>query len=150
MRQVPGAAPVAPVAALDIARGMRYLHSTGVIHRDLKPENIGFVEDGTAKTFDFGLTKKVDPVSGLRFDGHKHTGLVGTFRYMPPKVAAAKNYDPSVKVYSFELVLCEICNLDAPPAGLGSAAEEATPDDLQAMQPEPRRRPRSRPLCTPL
>ena len=55
---------------LDVARGMRYLHSanTGCIaHRDLKPENVLLSEayDGRmeAKVADFGLFRVLDPAA---------------------------------------------------------------------------------------
>lgn len=42
--------------ALDIAKGLSYLHSRGVIHRDLKSLNILLDEHGQAKLGDFGLS----------------------------------------------------------------------------------------------
>ena len=50
--------------ALQLARGVQYLHHNGIVHRDLKPQNIGFDQEGTLKLFDFGLATKV-PEDGL-------------------------------------------------------------------------------------
>ena len=53
-----------PITALrwvhDVAKGMEYLHSSGVqiAHRDLKPENI-LLANGVAKVADFGLARLV-------------------------------------------------------------------------------------------
>ncbi|KAM0012657.1 putative protein kinase RLK-Pelle-LRR-IX family [Helianthus debilis subsp. tardiflorus] len=48
--------------ALDVARGMEYLHSLAhqsFIHRDLKSSNILLSNDFQAKVSDFGLVKLV-------------------------------------------------------------------------------------------
>jgi serine/threonine protein kinase len=71
--------------ALDVARGVEYLHSLAqqsFIHRDLKPSNILLGDDMRAKVADFGLVKNVT-------DG-KHsveTQLAGTFGYFAPEYA---------------------------------------------------------------
>ena len=71
--------------ALDIARGMEYLHSLAhqsFIHRDLKSSNILLGDDLRAKVSDFGLVK-------LAPDGKKSvvTRLAGTFGYLAPEYA---------------------------------------------------------------
>jgi hypothetical protein len=71
--------------ALDVARGVEYLHSLAqqsFIHRDLKPSNILLGHDTRAKVADFGLVKNVS-------DGtHSvETQLVGTFGYLAPEYA---------------------------------------------------------------
>jgi hypothetical protein len=71
--------------ALDVARGMEYLHNLArqtFIHRDLKSSNILLDDDFRAKVADFGLVK-------LAPDGEKSvaTKLAGTFGYLAPEYA---------------------------------------------------------------
>lgn len=71
--------------ALDVARGVEYLHSLAhqsFIHRDLKPSNILLGDDMKAKVSDFGLVR-------LAPDGKcsVETRLAGTFGYLAPEYA---------------------------------------------------------------
>jgi Leucine-rich repeat (LRR) protein len=71
--------------ALDVARGMEYLHNLGhhrFIHRDLKSANILLGDDFRAKVSDFGLMKDAP-------DGNFSvaTRLAGTFGYLAPEYA---------------------------------------------------------------
>ncbi|KAK9152779.1 hypothetical protein Sjap_000259 [Stephania japonica] len=87
--------------ALEIARGMEYIHSQGVIHRDLKPENILFDEDFHLKIADFGIACEEAYCDYLAEDP-------GTFRWMAPEMIKHKPYGRKVDVYSFGLVLWEM------------------------------------------
>ena len=87
--------------ALDIARGMEYIHSQGVIHRDLKPENILFDQDFCVKIADFGIACEEAYCDALAQD-------TGTFRWMAPEMIKRKHYGRKVDVYSFGLVLWEM------------------------------------------
>ena len=87
--------------ALDIARGMEYIHSQGVIHRDLKPENILFDQDFCVKIVDFGIACEEAYFDALAEDP-------GTFRWMAPEMIKHKPYGHKVDVYSFGLVLWEM------------------------------------------
>jgi serine/threonine protein kinase len=44
--------------ALQIARGISYLHKNNVVHGDLKPQNILLMADDEIKICDFGLASK--------------------------------------------------------------------------------------------
>ncbi|GMQ11144.1 hypothetical protein CsSME_00053899 [Camellia sinensis var. sinensis] len=92
--------------ALDMARGVEYLHSLAqqsFIHRDLKPSNILLGDDMRAKVADFGLVKNAS-------DGEDsfETRLAGTFGYLAPEYAATGRVTTKVDVYAFGVVLMEI------------------------------------------
>lgn len=87
--------------ALQIARGMEYLHSQGVIHRDLKSENLLFTEDMCLKIVDFGIACEEVNCDYLNEDP-------GTYRWMAPEMISHKPYNRKVDVYSFGIVLWEI------------------------------------------
>ncbi|XP_066351924.1 uncharacterized protein [Miscanthus floridulus] len=87
--------------SLDIACGMSYIHSQGVVHRDVKPENIIFDEEFCAKIVDFGIVCEEEYCDPLAND-------TGTFRWMAPEMMKHKPYGRKVDVYSFGLILWEM------------------------------------------
>nr|ACG28952.1 protein kinase [Zea mays] len=87
--------------SLDIARGMSYIHSQGVVHRDVKPENIIFDDVFCAKIVDFGIACEEEYCDPLAND-------TGTFRWMAPEMMKHKAYGRKVDVYSFGLILWEM------------------------------------------
>jgi len=100
--------------AMDIASVMSYLHSLNIAYRDLKPDNIGFDREGKLKLFDLGLCKEEKPSILGENSRYQMTGHTGSRRYMAPEVAKDQHYDKSVDVYSFGLLLWEICTLIKP------------------------------------
>lgn len=105
------------LVAHDICSALRYLHRNNIVYRDLKPDNIGFDVRGDVKLFDFGLAKEL--VSEDKMDGEVYSlsGNTGSLRYMAPEVAKELPYNTSVDVYSFTILLWQICSLDTPFAG---------------------------------
>ncbi|KAK4374157.1 hypothetical protein RND71_004834 [Anisodus tanguticus] len=106
--------------ALDVARGVEYLHSlaqTSFIHRDLKPSNILLGDDMRAKVADFGLVRNAP-------DGKYsvETRLAGTFGYLAPEYAATGRVTTKVDVYAFGVVLMELVTGR-------KALDETMPDD---------------------
>ncbi|XP_057782028.1 receptor protein kinase TMK1-like [Salvia miltiorrhiza] len=94
------------VIALDVARGVEYLHSLAqhsFIHRDLKSSNILLDDDFRAKVSDFGLVKLApDRESSIP------TKLAGTFGYLAPEYAVTGKITTKVDVFSFGVVLMEL------------------------------------------
>ena len=77
---------------MDIARALAYMHNKCVIHRDLKPSNILLTASGRVKVSIF-----------------KPTEETGTSRYMAPEVIRNEEYNSSVDIYSFGLILYTLC-----------------------------------------
>ncbi|KAG6432754.1 hypothetical protein SASPL_104341 [Salvia splendens] len=94
------------VIALDVARGVEYLHNLAqhsFIHRDLKSSNILLDDDFRAKVADFGLVKLApDRESSIP------TKLAGTFGYLAPEYAVTGKITTKVDVFSFGVVLMEL------------------------------------------
>lgn len=106
--------------ALDVADALAYMHSMGVIFRDLKPDNIGFDDKEVVKLFDFGLAKELKPGKKQANGKYELTGNTGSRRYMAPEVARGLNYDASVDVFSFGILLWEMCTTEKPFLGYSS------------------------------
>ncbi|GER40896.1 protein kinase [Striga asiatica] len=92
--------------ALDVARGVEYLHSLAhhsFIHRDLKSANILLDDELRAKVSDFGLVK-LAPDREMSVA----TRLAGTFGYLAPEYAVTGKITTKVDVFSFGVVLMEL------------------------------------------
>ncbi|KAL2935993.1 Serine/threonine-protein kinase HT1 [Bienertia sinuspersici] len=87
--------------ALDIARGMQFLHSQGILHRDLKSENLLLGDDMCVKVADFGISCLESQIGSAK-------GFTGTYRWMAPEMIKEKDHTKKVDVYSFGIVLWEI------------------------------------------
>jgi len=99
----------------EVANGLSYAHSLGVVHRDIKPENILF-QAGHAVLSDFGIARAVSSAGG---DHLTETGTtVGTPAYMSPEQAAGeREIDQRSDVYSLACVLYEMIAGDTPYTG---------------------------------
>jgi len=93
--------------ALEIARGMEYIHSQGIIHRDLKPENILIDDKSHMKIADFGIACEEVYCDPFADDP-------GTYRWMAPEMIKHKSYGRKVDVYSFGLMLWEMVSGSIP------------------------------------
>ncbi|KAG8501955.1 hypothetical protein CXB51_002097 [Gossypium anomalum] len=87
--------------AIDVSKGMNYLHQNDIIHRDLKAANLLMDENEVVKVADFGVAR-VKVQSGVM------TAETGTYRWMAPEVIEHKPYDHKADVFSFGIMLWEL------------------------------------------
>lgn len=77
---------------VQMARGVKYLHSIGVAHRDLKPENILLSGDGRVlKITDFGVSTVFKSPFGAKRE--KQIGITGSGPYIAPEEYSREEYD---------------------------------------------------------
>ena len=81
---------------MDVARGLGYAESQGVIHRDIKPENLMLDERDTVKIVDMGIAGQLE---GRRTFAQTE-GVFGSPHYIAPEQAAGERIDNRVDIYS--------------------------------------------------
>ncbi len=89
----------------EVADGLDYAHSRGVIHRDIKPENI-LLGAGHAVVADFGIARALSAagIAGVTAQGT----VLGTPTYMSPEQASGDtDVDGRSDIYSLGCVLFE-------------------------------------------
>jgi len=120
---------------LQIAEGVRYLHSRNIVHRDLKPENILVKRDDSgpeslmlappvehfwiAKVSDFGCAK--EKMESMAYAGQ--TTNVGTTMFMAPEMYGLENgaqhperfHAMKTDVYSFALICFVVLTSESAP-----------------------------------
>ncbi|MEO8277782.1 MAG: protein kinase [Thermoanaerobaculia bacterium] len=91
-----------------IAEGLDYAHSRGVVHRDIKPANILIAQDGKVKITDFGIARL--DTSNLTMEGQ----LLGTPNYMAPEQIQGKEVDHRADIFSLGVVFYEMLTRKKP------------------------------------
>lgn len=98
----------------ELTGALKYLHDNNIVYRDLKPDNIGFDVRGDVKIFDFGLAKEIKSDEMVADDLYQMSGNTGSLRYMAPEVALSEPYNHLVDVFSFGILLWQMCSLEVP------------------------------------
>ncbi|KAJ7145906.1 kinase-like domain-containing protein [Mycena epipterygia] len=92
---------------LQIAQGLQYLHSQGIVHGDLRGRNILITTDWTVRLIDFGLSRSFDASRRTSKEG-------GSLRWMAPELIDPEEFGlqfrptPATDVYAFGCVCVEL------------------------------------------
>lgn len=132
--------------ALDVAKGVNFLHRRQVVHRDLKSLNLllaNAVQNGDdvpqVKVSDFGLSRvfKADQVAACMTSG------AGTYHWMAPEVLSGQSYDEKIDVYSYGICLFEFITRRIPyegsglePVSIAVAVSKGRRPDMSCIPPD--------------
>lgn len=124
-------------SALDVARGMAYLHSAfemqsnshtqPIIHRDLKTPNLLLAsnpmvgDEVVMKISDFGLSR--DKGMGATFSQTAAMTGCGSVLWMAPEILLGKKYNEKVDVFSYAMCMVELIDQKLPWTDIVVAAE---------------------------
>ncbi|XP_065830897.1 serine/threonine-protein kinase NLK-like [Oscarella lobularis] len=87
-----------------ILRGMRYLHSAGILHRDLKPGNLLVNGNSLLKICDFGLARMADPDPSI----YMTQEVVTQYYRAPELLVGSPHYDAAIDVWSIGCIFAEM------------------------------------------
>ena len=102
---------------MQIADALAQAHERGIVHRDIKPSNVIVTPRNRVKVLDFGVAK-FDPAPldddetaslfSTEFVKTTPGAVIGTFAYMSPEQALAKDVDHRSDIFSLGVVAYEL------------------------------------------
>jgi ligand-binding sensor domain-containing protein len=122
--------------ALQICDGLSEIHRHSVVHRDLKTSNLMLDEKGTVRIMDFGLSKS--PLVSMKTTLGT---IIGTLGYVAPEQITGTMSDARTDIFSFGVVLYELCTNQLPFAGENEMAVihaifNRTPTPISELRPD--------------
>lgn len=89
-----------------ILRGMKYIHSAGILHRDLKPRNLLVNSNWDLKIWDFGLARADIPEL---YEAGAMTDYIATRWYRAPELLlGSEDYSGAVDMWSIGWIFAEM------------------------------------------
>ena len=95
---------------LELADGMAYAHSRGVLHRDIKPGNVRVLDNSSVKILDFGIAKVARTTTPLTLTGT----VLGTAGYLAPEQLLEQEVDGRSDVFSFGALAYHLLTFSPP------------------------------------
>lgn len=97
--------PVMERIMLQIADGLRFMHSNLILHRDMKPENVLVVSAENVKIADYGWATSLKDTASLH-------GVCGTAAYCAPEAFKPNEiHTPAIDVYSLGAIFYSMLDL---------------------------------------
>ncbi len=116
---------------MQIADALAQAHERGVVHRDVKPSNVIITQQKRVKVLDFGVAKfdlspsEESETASLFATEYVKTAagaVIGTFAYMSPEQALAKEVDHRSDIFSLGILAYELVAGRPPFTGSSSLA----------------------------
>jgi len=103
--------------AIQILRGLEYIHELGIVHRDLNPDHVFVVRERDGREVlqivDFGVAKL--PAEARLNEGlSPRSAVVGTPAYMSPEQAVGSDVDGRADLYSLGVLLQQMLTGELP------------------------------------
>jgi serine/threonine-protein kinase len=99
-RDAPVSRPAGMPIALQLCRGLAYMHERGVVHRDIKPQNILITKGDRVRIVDFGIARGPEAAE-MTAPGW----VMGTAQYLAPEIVAGEAATPRSDLYALGVVL---------------------------------------------
>ncbi len=91
----------------EVARGLTYAHSKGIVHSDLKPANLFYTDKETIKILDFGIARAAnEEIYQDNFDAGELGAL--TYPYASLEMIERHQPHPSDDIYALGIIACEV------------------------------------------
>ncbi|MGE0127423.1 MAG: protein kinase [Blastocatellales bacterium] len=116
---------------MQIADALAQAHERGIVHRDIKPSNVIVNGQNRAKVLDFGVAKfdrlpledgETASLFSTEFVKTTPGAVIGTFAYMSPEQALAKDVDHRSDIFSLGVLAYELVAGRPPFTGSSSLA----------------------------